>query len=46
MTLTKEQLDKLVGMIAECPYKNAAPIMNLLQQILQEQENGKANEVK
>ena len=44
MTLTKEQLDQLVAMLANLPFREAAPIMNFLQKILQEKnDNNKAD---
>jgi hypothetical protein len=37
MTLTKEQLSQLVNMLACCQYKDAAPIIQFLEKLLQEQ---------
>lgn len=39
MTLTKEQLDKLIGLIIKCPFETAQPVMVYLQQLLEEQKS-------
>lgn len=46
MTLTKDQLNLLLQMLAKCSYEDAAPIMQFLQNLLHEQKPEKLSTVK
>lgn len=42
LTLKKDELDKLSGLITELKFKDAAPIIQLLQAVQQRQQNEQA----
>lgn len=46
MTLSTEQLNQLVAMLSNLPYREVAPIMNFLQKLLGEAAKAAADKPK
>lgn len=42
--ITVQQINEIVAMLADCPMKFAFPVVRLLQQLIESQENQKKSE--